>query len=67
MSTQEIAEAVMSLPEHERLDLARRIVASVVGEQQTRDRISEAVPGIEDIVTGKVAGLDEQEFRDALK
>ena len=67
MSTEDIAEAVMELPEKERLELARRIVASIVVEHEISGRIAEAVPGIEDVVTGRVAGLGEAEFRDALK
>jgi len=55
MSTQEIAEAVMALPEKERLELARRIVTSI-GSEDVSSRITNAVRGIEDIVTGKVAG-----------
>jgi hypothetical protein len=35
MSTQEIAEAVMSLPQKDRLDLARRIVTDVLAERET--------------------------------
>jgi hypothetical protein len=66
MSTQEIAEAVMELPEKERLELARRIVASIVAEQDADGAISRAVQGIEDVVMGKVRGLSETEFRDAL-
>jgi hypothetical protein len=67
MSTEDIAQAVMELPENERLELARRIVASLVVEQESADKIAQAVQGIEDIVTGKVAGLTEVEFRNALK
>jgi hypothetical protein len=67
MSTQEIAEAVMELPEKDRLELARRIVASVVAEQETAGAISQAVQGIEDVITGKVRGLTEAEFREALR
>ena len=33
MSTQELAQAAMALPERERLDLARRIVESVEAER----------------------------------
>jgi len=65
MSTQEIAEAAMALPEKERLDLARRIVASIATDEDVR--IAEAIKGIEDVVTGKVIGLNESEFRSALK
>jgi hypothetical protein len=67
MSTQEIAEAVMELPEKERLELARRIVASIVADQETAGVIGQAVQGIEDVVTGKVRGLTEAEFRQALR
>jgi hypothetical protein len=67
MSTQEITEAVMELPENDRLELARRIVASIVAEQEVAGAISQAVQGIEDVVTGKVRGLSEAEFRDALR
>ena len=67
MSTQEIAEAVMELPEKDRLELARRIVASIVAEQDADGAISRAVQGIEDVVTGKVRGLSETEFGDALR
>jgi len=67
MSMQDIAEAVMELPEKERLELARRIVASIVAEKEASPEILQAVPGIEDVVTGKVRGLSEAEFRDALK
>ena len=63
---QDIAEAVMELPEKERLELARRIVASVVADQESSAAIAQAVQGIEDVVTGKVRGLNEAEFRDAL-
>jgi hypothetical protein len=67
MSIPEIDEAVMELPEKERLELARRIVASLVAEAEVAVKIAEAVHGIEDVVTGTVAGLSETEFRNALK
>jgi hypothetical protein len=59
MSTQQITEVIMELPEKERLELARRIVASVAAERDASRNIADAVRGIEDIVTGKVAGLSE--------
>jgi hypothetical protein len=67
MSAQEITEAVMDLPEAERLELARRIVASVVLDASKAEEIAAAVRGIEDVLTGKVRGLSEDEFRAALK
>jgi hypothetical protein len=67
MSAQDIAAAVMELPEPERLDLARRIIVNISAEREAAQKISHAVPGIEDIVTGRLAGLNEAEFRNALK
>lgn len=67
MSTKEIAEAAMQLPEKDRLEVARRIVASVAADHETSAAIKEAVKGIEDVVSGKVRGLTEAEFRDALR
>jgi hypothetical protein len=64
---QEIADAVMELPEKERLELARRIVTSITAERDVSKNVADAVQGIEDIVTGKLAGLSEAEFQDALK
>jgi hypothetical protein len=67
MSAHEIAEAVLALPEVERLELARRIVATVVEEHEQAGEIAKAVCGIEDVMTGKVRGLSEAEFRRALE
>ena len=57
----------MELSEKDRLELARRIVASLISEQEAAVAIGQAVQGIEDVVTGKVRGLSEAEFRDALR
>ena len=67
MSRQEITEAVMELPQEDQLELARRIVAGVAVEETKAVEIAEAVRGIEDVLTGKVRGLSEVEFRTALK
>jgi hypothetical protein len=67
VSVQEIAEAVMGLSERERLELARRIIDSVVAEQQGAVEVARAVQGIEDVLTGKVRGLSEAEFQRALE
>ncbi len=66
MSTQEIAEVVMEMPEKDRLELARCIIASIVIERELSATVVESVQGIEDVITGKVRGLSEAEFRDAL-
>lgn len=66
VSVHEIAEAVMSLSETERLELARRIVDTVIVERQNAGEVAKAVQGIEDILTGKVRGLTEAEFQRTL-
>jgi hypothetical protein len=67
MNTQELAEAVIELPEKGPLELVRLIVADIVAEQEAAVGIGQTVRGIEDVVTGKVRGLSEMEFRDALR
>jgi hypothetical protein len=67
VSEHEIAEAVLEMSETERLDLARRIVASVVAERECAAEVARAVQGIEDVLTGKVRGLSEAEFQRALE
>ena len=67
MSLHEIVEAVMELPETERLELARRIVSIVVAERGNAAEIEKAVRGIEDVLMGKVRGLSEAEFQRALE
>ena len=51
----------------DRLELARRIVAGIAAERRISDEVARAVGGIEDVVAGRVRGLSEAEFRDALK
>jgi hypothetical protein len=66
VSANEIFEAAIGLSETDRLELARRILDSVVNEQQSAGAVARAVQGIEDVLTGKVQGLSEAEFRRAL-
>ena len=67
MSVYEIAEAVVELPENDRLELARRIVAGVFIQPATSEEVAQAVRGIKDVLTGRVRGLTEAEFREALR
>jgi hypothetical protein len=55
MSTQEITEAVMAMPEKERLELARRIIAGIAVERESNSALAQAIAGIEDIVPEKLA------------
>ena len=67
MSVHEIVDAVMDLSDTERLELARRIVSTVVAERESAAEIESAVRGIEDLLTGKIQGLSEAEFQRALQ
>ncbi len=58
---------VLELPADERLELARRLVESVVAPATLNEELREAIRRIEDIATGRVQGLTEEEYRAALK
>jgi len=47
--------------------LAGRIVAGIAAQREISGEIARAVEGIEDVIDGRVRGLSEAEFRDALK
>jgi hypothetical protein len=47
--------------------LARRLVESVVAPAFLNQAITEGIRRIEDLATGRVPGLTEEEFRAALK
>lgn len=66
MSADQLSEAIFALPERERLDLARRIVESVEVERRVGAAVAEGVRRIEDVGTGTVPGLSEEEFRQAI-
>ena len=66
MIPNQITESVLALPESDRLDLARRIVESVATERRISELVSDGVRRIEDVITGKVRGLSEEEHRRAL-
>ena len=58
---------VLELLPDERLELARRLVESVVAPATLNEELREAIRRIEDIATGRVQGLTEEEYRAALK
>jgi hypothetical protein len=63
MSAAEVLKAAFELSAEERLDLARRLVESVVAPTSLNETIAQGVQRIEDIATGRVKGLNEDEFR----
>ena len=54
------------LPPEERLELARRLVESVVAPDSLNEAIQEGIRRIEDVATGRVKGLTEEEYLAAL-
>jgi putative addiction module component (TIGR02574 family) len=66
MVSTELARTVLELPPEERLELARRLVESVVAPDSLNDAIQEGIRRIEDVATGRVKGLTEEEYRAAL-
>ena len=57
----------LDLPPEERLELARRLVESVVAPAPLNKSVTEGIRRIEEIATGRVTGLTEEEYRAALK
>jgi putative addiction module component (TIGR02574 family) len=67
MSSSEIARTALELPLEERLELARRLVESVIEPVQLTEAVKAGMQRIEDVATGREPGLTEEEYRAALK
>jgi len=67
MVSTEVTKIVFELPPEERLELARRLVESVVAPESLTTTIKEGIRRIEDVATGRVKGLTEEEYRAALQ
>lgn len=67
MGSTDLAQLALELPPEERLDLARRLVESVVAPASLNEAIAEGLRRIEDLVTGRVRGLTEAEFLASLE
>jgi putative addiction module component (TIGR02574 family) len=67
MVSTDLAKIAFALPPEERLELARRLVESVVAPESLTAAISEGIRRIEDVATGRVKGLSEEEYRAALQ
>ena len=66
MVAADLSRVALELPPEERLELARRLVESVVAPASLNEAIAEAVRRIEEMATGRVTGLTEEEYRAAL-
>lgn len=67
MVAADLAKMALELPAEERLDLARRLVESVVAPASLNDAVAEGIRRIENVATGRVKALTEEEYRAALK
>jgi len=67
MGSADLARIALELPADERLDLARRLVESVVAPASVNEAVAEGIRRIEDLATGRVKGLTEEEFRATLQ
>jgi putative addiction module component (TIGR02574 family) len=67
MSNAELTQAAMSLPAEDRLELARRLVESVALPAPLTPAVAEGIRRIEDVATGRVSGLTEEQLRTALQ
>jgi len=67
MSTADLSRLALDLPPGERLELARRLVESVVTPDELNEAVAEGIRRIEDVATGRVKGLTLEEYRRALE
>lgn len=67
MSSADLSRVALELPADERLELARRLVESVVAPAALNEAVAKGIRRIEDIATGRVKGLTEEQFRAALQ
>ncbi len=66
MESPYLAKTVFDLPPEERLELARRLVESVVSPEPLIEAMREGIRRIEDVAAGRTPGLTEEQYRTAL-
>lgn len=59
MVSADLAKVAFDLPPEQRLDLARRLVESVVTPEPLTEALAEGIRRIEEVATGRVPGLTE--------
>ena len=67
MISDDISRAVLELPPEDRLELARRLVESVAQPSAVANAIQEGIRRIEDVASGRVAGLSKEQYRAELR
>ena len=66
MSSTELSLAALELSPDERLELARRLVESVIEPASVKEAVAEGVRRIGDVASGRVQGLTQDQYRAAL-
>ena len=67
MLSSDLSRIALELPPEDRLELARRLVESVVVPLPLNEAVKEGIRRIEDIATGRVEGLTEEQYRAAMQ
>jgi hypothetical protein len=67
MLTSELSRTALELPTEDRLELARRLIESVVIPVPLNAAVDEGIRRIEDVATGRVPGLTEEQYRAAVR
>lgn len=67
MLSEDLTRTALQLPFEDRMELARRLVESVVSPSPVHQAVVEGMRRIEEMASGRVAPLTEDEFRAALR
>ena len=67
MISDDVCRTVLELPLEDRLELARRLLESVVSPAPLNDAVTVGIRRIEELAAGRTTGLTEEQFRAALQ
>jgi len=67
MLSTEFSRTALELPAADRLELARRLVESVVDPVPLTAAVSEGIRRIEEVAAGRTATLTEEQYRAAVR
>lgn len=63
----ELTQKMLKLPVEDRLELARQLMESVVSPATLNEAVADGIRRIEEVASGRVTPLTEQEFHAALQ
>ena len=67
MLNADLTRTTLELPVEDRLELARRLVESVVWPAPLNEAVAEGIRRIEEVAAGRTVSLTEEQFRAALQ